>query len=131
MSENEPYLQELETEVESEREEKYAILVEGMQKIFQGEEPKRVTTWLTDRGISYSEAKETVRDAMFEKRHGGRMAGVTMILQGSGMVAGAGLLYWLSQFVGTFLLPLLMAGAFLVGLGYIAIGIFKTIFNVG
>ena len=68
---------------------------------------------------------------MFEKRHGGRMAGVTMILQGSGMVAGAGLLYWLSQFVGTFLLPLLMAGAFLVGLGYIAIGIFKTIFNVG
>ncbi|TNE49348.1 MAG: hypothetical protein EP343_12595 [Deltaproteobacteria bacterium] len=116
---------------EQEQERQSEVCFEGMQKIFQGEDPKRVTAWMADRGIPYSEAAQVVRDALFEMNHGGRISGLNLILQGGGMVLGAGVLYWISQYVGAFLLPLLMVGAFLVGLGYIVVGVFKLITNVG
>ena len=105
--------------------------MEGYSKVFAGEDPQRVITWMADRGIPYNEAKKCVDEALFEKKHGGRRDGVLALFKGGGLIVISALLFGLSRLLGgIFILPLIMAGAFLVGIGYLLVGLFQIVTNV-
>ena len=111
-------------------EENNDISMKVYRKIKDGEDKNRIVVWMTSQGFSLEEARPYVDDFIFEERHGGRREGLYLILQGGGLLVLAALLFGVGKLLGRFFIfPLIMAGAFLVGIGFIAVGLFKVITN--